>query len=207
MRYITLIVVTLFIVASINYVAPFLIQQSLQNQASKALNTEIAVGSVDFAFTGVIVINAIEVRNTYGYDLPNLLEVDSVYIDLRMMSLFSDTTHINEVIIDDPVWYVEQKISGNNILDFYNLLARGPSDSQAGFYSAGGSEANNVIIDHLYFGESEVQFHALGSMPTAHLPAVELSGIGTDDDLLVEQAMAQVIEQVINAVILPKVQD
>lgn len=170
------------------------VKSNIEEIASELLGTEVTVRDVSLSvWDGTGKISDISISNPDAFSEEPAIRFESIDIDMELSSLLSDTILVNEIRIQRPELFVEQRSSGNNLNALLDQLSRGDTDQES-----------NLIIDYLLIENGEVTLMAdLGeeSSTKSELPTIELEGIGRDSNNTAEDALREILEPILREAI------
>lgn len=164
---------------------------------SKVTGTEVTLGGVDLSLLrGSLELRDFVVGNPEGYNTPNLMSVGRIYVKLDLLSVFSDTVHIQAIEILDPVITYEVGMGNSNVgMLLKHLDGGGPAaDSEESAEKpsetptaadAGQGGGKKVVIDQVSVKGGSVHLSAKlmqGTAVPVPLPPITINGIGKSGD-------------------------
>ena len=168
-----------------------MVQSSLESTTAEVLNTSVDVEDVSISLlNGVGTITGFTIHNPEGFSEKPAAKMKEISIKMKVSSLLSDTVIVDEVRIQKPELYYEQKATGNNF------------DALTG--SMGGSSSSsdtNLIVDYLLVENGQVTLTAdIGSKNSvmAEFSKIELEGIGRSGNNAMEQTIQQILKPVLD---------
>ena len=172
---------------------------------SDVLQTRVGVSTVAIDLKqGKATISGLTVANPPGYSPANLLEVDTIEVDLALSSLPSSALHVQAVKILDPrIVYEGDKSGGSNIQAILDNMEQ--ESTAAG--SAPSDDDIKLIIDSLTFTGGQVS--ATSALKPGKVVAFELSDIhmkdigraegGVTTDAVAEMVVRKLLRQTVRA--------
>lgn len=165
---------------------------------SKVTGTEVTLGGVDLSLLrGSLELRDFVVGNPEGYNTPNLMSVGRIYVKLDLLSVFSDTVHIQAIEILDPVITYEVGMGNSNVGMLLKHLDGGggpaadseesaerPSETPTAA-DAGQGGGKKVVIDQVSVKGGSVHLSAKlmqGTAVPVPLPPITINGIGKSGD-------------------------
>lgn len=164
---------------------------------SKVTGTEVTLGGVDLSLLrGSLELRDFVVGNPEGYNTPNLMSVGRIYVKLDLLSVFSDTVHIQAIEILDPVITYEVGMGNSNVGTLLKHLDGGgaaadsedsaekPSETPTAA-EAGQGGGKKVVIDQVSVKGGSVHLSAKlmqGTAVPVPLPPITINGIGKSGD-------------------------
>lgn len=164
---------------------------------SKVTGTEVTLGGVDLSLLrGSLELRDFVVGNPEGYNTPNLMSVGRIYVKLDLLSVFSDTVHIQAIEILDPVITYEVGMGNSNVGTLLKHLDGGgpaadseesaekPSETPTAA-DAGQGGGKKVVIDQVSVKGGSVHLSAKlmqGTAVPVPLPPITINGIGKSGD-------------------------
>lgn len=167
-----------------------MVQSSLESTTAEVLNTTVDVEDVSISLlNGAGTITGFTIHNPEGFSKKPAAKMKEISIKMKVSSLLSDTVIVDEVRIQKPEFYYEQKATGNNF------------DTLTG--SMGGSSSSsdtNLIVDYLLVENGQVTLTAdIGSKNSvmAEFSKIELEGIGRSGNNAMEQTIQEILKPVL----------
>lgn len=115
------ILVVLFI--AVTFTLDRIVQSGIESFGSQITGTKVSVQSVSISpISGEGTIGGFTVANPEGFEGKTMINISQLSIRLDVTSLFSDEILIHEIIVNEPGFYVEQTISGNNVLQILDNI-------------------------------------------------------------------------------------
>jgi uncharacterized protein involved in outer membrane biogenesis len=166
-----------------------MVQSSLENTTAEVLNTSVDVEDVSISLlNGSGTITGFTIHNPEGFSDKPAARLQEISIRMEVSSLLSDTVIVEEIRVEKPELYYEQKATGNN----FDALTN----------SMGGSSSSNtnLIVDYLLVENGQVTLTAdIGSEKSvmAKFSKIELEGIGRSGNNTMEQTIQQILKPVL----------
>jgi hypothetical protein len=162
----------------------FIVEKSLPKIATLLLDTKVEVASVNInVFAGSVRINELKVHNYKDYSTPYALELGHMFIDVSLLSLFSDKIEIEDVTIEQFSSSVEFRnfMRNNNLGDIAEKLQAGEkkamekkAEKKKETVEEAEKEAKKMVIRKLRFADSKIIFQHIPIL----FPDVELTDVG-----------------------------
>jgi uncharacterized protein involved in outer membrane biogenesis len=166
-----------------------MVKSSLENTTAEVLNTSVDVEDVSISLlNGSGTITGFTIHNPEGFSDKPAARLQEISIRMEVSSLLSDTVIVEEIRVEKPELYYEQKATGNN----FDALTN----------SMGGSSSSNtnLIVDYLLVENGQVTLTAdIGSEKSvmAKFSKIELEGIGRSGNNTMEQTIQQILKPVL----------
>ncbi|ARN76148.1 AsmA family protein [Oceanicoccus sagamiensis] len=183
-----LAVMVLIIAAGIFYVANNIngiVQEAVVKVGSKALKTSVTLAAVDIQLlSSRAELTGLVIANPQGFKAPNLFEMDTIVVDLDIMSMLDNVVNVQEITIDGARVTAEQKGTSTNVQALLKGLDSGSSaaaPAPAPAPEAGDSAADDILIKvgQFNFINSATQLVTEQWGETAvKLPAIRVANIG-----------------------------
>ena len=166
-----------------------MVQSSLESTTSEVLNTSVDVEDVSISLlNGSGTITGFTIHNPEGFSDKPAAKMQEISIKMKVSSLLSDTVIVDEVRIQKPELYYEQKATGNNF------------DALTGSMGGASSSDTNLIVDYLLVENGQIALTAdIGSEKSvmAEFSKIELEGIGRNSSNAMEQTIQQILKPVL----------
>lgn len=166
-----------------------MVKSELEDTAAEMMNTSVDVEDVSISLLdGSGTISGITIHNPEGFSERPAVKLQQIRIKINVSSLLADTVIANEVHIQTPELYFEQKASGNNF-DALTANMEGSSSSDT-----------NLIVDYLLVANGTVMVTAdIGEEESvkAEFAQIEIEGIGRSGNNTMEQTLRQILEPVL----------
>jgi len=166
-----------------------MVQSSLESTTAEVLNTSVDVEDVSISLlNGSGTITGFTIHNPEGFSDKPAAKMQEISIKMKVSSLLSDTVIVDEVRIQKPELYYEQKATGNNF------------DALIGSMGGSSSSDTNLIVDYLLVENGQIALTAdIGSEKSvmAEFSKIELEGIGRNSSNAMEQTIQQILKPVL----------
>ncbi|MGM0546658.1 MAG: hypothetical protein ACQEST_08045 [Bacteroidota bacterium] len=166
-----------------------IVKSNIEDTTSQLMETTVDVDDVSISILdGSGTIDGITIHNPDGFSDEPALKLQQISLKMKVSSLLSDTVMIEEIHIQKPELFFEQKASGSN---FDALTDKMESSS---------SSDSNVIIDYLLVENGQITLTAdIGEEQTvaAEFSRIEIEGIGRDGNNSMEQATRQILQPIL----------
>ena len=194
------LVIFLLAIAGIYLASTFSIDQFIKSKieetGSEMTKTPVTVEGVSVSlFSGEGTIEGIRVQNPEGFESEHAAVIQNLKISMDLLSVFSDTIRVHEIIIDEPLLSVIQKVPENNLRILLNnmeeSLAEDPSES-------------NMVIERLVVnGAKATVTPNVGGERSAvvNLESIEFENLGKGDESATHQVVYQVTERVVGEIL------
>ena len=154
----------------------------LRNALPKVLRTEVQVGHVTLnPFKGLLLIDTLAIGMPDEFEGDTTFQLESLAINIRISSLFSDKLEIQQLLLDRPIISYERKLERDN----FDQL----KENAEAFFATSGqikqqrstpeAEKRAVTIDHLLVRDGFINAK-VGLLPaiTLPLPLIDQTDIG-----------------------------
>jgi hypothetical protein len=157
----------------------------LRSGLPKVLRTEVQVGQVTLnPFKGLLLIDTLAIGMPDEFEGDTTFQLETLALNIRLSSLFSDQLEIQQLLIDRPIITYERKLEQDNIDQL-------KENAEAFFATAGQikqqgptpeAEKKAVTIDHLLVRDGFINAK-VGLLPaiTLPLPIIDKTDIGKGD--------------------------
>lgn len=166
-----------------------IVESSLEETTAEVLNTSVDVTDVSISLlNGSGTIKGFTIHNPEGFSEKPAAQLQEISIRMKVSSLLSDTVVVEEVKVQKPELYYEQKATGNNF------------DALTGNMGGASSSGTNLIVDYLLVENGQVTLTAdIGSDKSvmAEFSKIEMKGIGRSGNNTMEQTIQQVFKPVL----------
>lgn len=166
-----------------------IVESSLEETTAEVLNTSVDITDVSISLlNGSGTIKGFTIHNPEGFSEKPAAQLQEISIRMKVSSLLSDTVVVEEVKVQKPELYYEQKATGNNF------------DALTGNMGGASSSGTNLIVDYLLVENGQVTLTAdIGSDKSvmAEFSKIEMKGIGRSGNNTMEQTIQQVFKPVL----------
>lgn len=172
-----------------------MIKTGIENAGSKTLSVPVNLGNLDLSLLrGSVGVENLVVANPQGYELKNLLELQSGNVTTNLKSLMSDTVQIESINLDGINMSIEQKGTTNNLQEILNSIPK--SDEPAAEPSE--KPAKKLHIKQLRISNVRVNVKLLplpgkDNTVTLELQPIEMSDLGSDDKYTTAKLAKEVV--------------
>lgn len=201
---IVLVVALVIVLSSLGKI----IKTGVQTVGSQVTKSPITVDNIDLSLLrGQLVIDNLVIGNPDGYKTDSAMQLGKVLVKLDPKSIFSDTIHIYEVIVDAPQITYERSLTNSNIgviqdnVDAFLPKGDGKDKEDDKEEKKPGKK---VVIDHVTVSNGQIKLSSTllqGAALPVPLPTVALSDIGKEKAVSPPEASAQVLKKVLGSVI------
>lgn len=178
-----------------------LVKSGIEEVGTEMTGTEVWVASVSIsAFSGRGTINGFHVANPEGFSREDALIIDEFFIELDLMTLFSDEIIVREITINAPAIFMEQKLPENNLQSILRHINETTS------FEASDSE---LVIERFLMMDGIVELHSeVGGERTARfeISAIELHDLGRQEgrnaaEDVIQQITERIVEKAVEAAV------
>jgi uncharacterized protein involved in outer membrane biogenesis len=181
-----------------------MVQFGIEQNVTTALGVPTRIDKLRLSLSeGKIAIENLTVENPDGFNTPYLLKVNSLVVQMKLISLISDTVEIQRVELDGLDVNVEQKFANSNILAVgAKLQKQRDEQGKQGDRGEKKVKADYVLIKNV---SANVKLSGLGQLfnaSTVQVPTIELKDVGTDNvqGLLLSDFMRKLVVETFAAV-------
>jgi len=150
MKKFLLVTVTLLVILflGITFSLDRIVKSGIESFGSDITGTRVQVESVSISpISGAGTISGFTVANPGDFEGEMMMSITEFSISLDVMSLLSDEIFIHEILLSEPGFYVEQTVSGNNVLQILdNIDATAESETSE----------TSMIIERFYMENAEI---------------------------------------------------
>ncbi|MGR3177350.1 MAG: AsmA family protein [Candidatus Anammoxibacter sp.] len=183
-------VLVLIAVVFISFFLDKTIKMAVETVGSGITKTQITLESVKLSiFSGSGELKGLVVGNPEGFNTPEAISMGHVKLDLSILSLFSDTIIIEEILVDGAEITYEASIKGSNfktIMDNVESTVGGTTEDEheqdiPEKDDSPKSAAKKMQINKLVFKNGKIHVSSKmfkGKVVTIPLPSIELYDIG-----------------------------
>jgi uncharacterized protein involved in outer membrane biogenesis len=200
------IVVAGFIASIVLYLSlGRVIKTGVEKLGPEMTQTQVQLGDVRVSpLSGRVELKNVLFGNPQGFETDSLFRLDRMLVRLAPASVFSDTIHIQEILIRAPEFTYEVSLNGSNINQLKKnvesyvggaMEGAGKSAAKPGADSAG--PAKKVQVDKFLLTAGQVHFSIKGlggQKVTLPLPEIKLENLGQG------RPMGEVIQEIVQAV-------
>ncbi len=166
-----------------------IVKSNIEETTSELMETSVDVDDVSISILdGSGTIDGITIHNPEGFDDKPAVKLQQINLKMKVSSLLSDTVMIEEIRIQKPELYFEQKTSGNNF------------DALTSNMEASSSSDSNIVIEYLLVENGQITLTAnIGEEQSiaAEFSQIEIEGIGRDGNNSMEQATRQILQPIL----------
>ena len=178
-----------------------IVRTGIETVGSQMTQTVVTVENVSLSlFSGQGTIEGLKVDNPEGFKTEHAVVIQSMDISVDITSLLSDKIIINEINITNPVFSVIQKIPENNLMMLMNNMKETQeTETESEAYSTA------MVIEYLVVKDGRISVSPnIGSNEkrTVGMGTIELTDIGTENDVPVVQTVRKVASAVVKEVLV-----
>lgn len=201
-----LVVVVLVLLVVLNFFMGSIVKKSAETIGPSVLGVDVRLDEADFSlFRGRAQLKGMLIGNPEGFKTPSMFELGEILIELKPLSILTDTIVIDRIFINAPRITYEQAARGNNIGKLIEQLegeppAEGeeaPAEKPEPEEPAEGKKVviNELVIDH---GRVNVSLTALrGQVIPVPLPRLQMNDIGKEKEgASVKEVITTVLEAI-----------
>jgi len=148
------------------------------------------------------------VGNPAGYAGTKAFSLGHLEIALQPVSLLRDTVMIDEILIRQPEFNLESKLTTSNLQEIVDHAKSGPSSGESEKAPAGGTapsapaRAKKLIVHQFVLVDATVKLSVAGVELATTIPRLELNEIGAaKGGVTPAEAVSEVLPQILQAVI------
>ncbi len=174
------------------------VKTAIEQTGSQLTGASVTIDRVSISpFTGRGEVNGFKVSNPDGFRDPYAFTTDHFSIQLSLRSLLSNEIMINEIIIDRPAIFVEQKLPENNL----HILLRNIRHEALSYDDTD----KKMIIEYFRMsGASATLFTEIGGQRsvTIDVGTLELNNIGRGGGReTVEEVIQEIAEKIVEMIL------
>ncbi|WP_445664010.1 DUF748 domain-containing protein [Fodinibius sp. AD559] len=166
-----------------------MVESSLERTTAEALNTSVDVEEVSISLlNGSGTITGFIIHNPEGFSDKPAARLKQIFIEMKISSILSNTVIVEEIRVEKPELFYEQKETGNN----FDTLTENMDEST--------SSDTNLIVDYLLVENGQVTLTAdIGKEKSvmAEFSKIEVKGIGRSGNNTMEQTIQQILRPVL----------
>jgi len=166
-----------------------MVKSNIESTTSQMLETSVEVNDVAISILdGSGNIAGVTIHNPEVFSDNPAVKLQQISMKVNLYSLLSDTVIVEEIHIQKPNLYYEQKASGSNL----NALTDKLSDSP--------SSGTSLIVDYLLVENGRIRLTAeIGEENTVRgdFSKIEIEGIGRSGNNTMEQTIKQILEPIL----------
>ncbi len=172
-----------------------IIKQNIESSASELLQTEVKVSDVDISiFNGSGEIEGLAVINPEGFSNQVAIGFEEMNMKVNLRSLLSDTVIVEELIVQNPEIYLEQKGGSANLKELSNNIDASSEEESS----------KKLIINYFLMEEGKATVSSEISEingAEASISKIELNDVGRNSSNTVQQTMKQILQPIIEDVV------
>ncbi len=165
------------------------VKSHIESTTSEMLDTAVNVDDVAISILdGTGTIEDITIHNPEGFSDNPAAKLQQIVMKIDLYSLLSDTIMVEQIHIQKPDLYYEQKVTGSN-LDALTDKLEGASSS-----------GTSVIVDHLLVKNGRVTLISeMGDEKTVkgNFSKIEIQGIGRSGNNTLEQTIKEILQPIL----------
>lgn len=158
-----------------------IIRQGIETYGPELTGTSVKLKSVTvMPIVGRATLKGLEVGNPKGFKSANAFEIGEAAVGLETRSLLSDTVHIHEIRIADPIINFEMARGTNNL----EALQRSVEKSAERWTAEGKKNEIDVIVDSVLITGARVNVAGLPvgrGENSVELPDIHVTGLGSKE--------------------------
>lgn len=189
-----LIIVLIGAFIVLNFSIDGIVKSNIEESGTELFQTEVNVGNVNISlFDGSGEIYDLSVANPEDFSDEPAIEMGEIRIKVDLMSLLSDTIHVEEVNITNADLFFEQQGVGINLRKLNQNMDLAEDE-----------EGSVMVIDHLLVDGATVRVSSTierERTAEATLESFELNGIGRQGNNTVKQSMQQIMDPLLERAI------
>lgn len=164
-----------------------IVKSGIEENGSELLQTEVVVDDIDISLlNGSGSISGFVVSNPEGFSDEPAVKIEEASIKMDLSTLLSNRIVVEEIIIQNPEFFFEQKGIGINLKTLKNNM--GTSESSAG---------TALVIDYLLVKNGQIKVSTTidrERTAQAGIEKFELNNIGRNGSNTVKQSVREVME-------------
>lgn len=178
----------------LNFTIDGIVKSNIEETGTELFQTEVDVGNVNISlFDGSGEIYNLSVANPEDFSDEPAIEMEEIRIKVDLMSLLSDTIHVENIHITNTDLFFEQKGLGINLRKLNENMDLAADEGEP-----------VMIVDHLLVDGATVKVSSTierERTAEATLESFELNGIGRQGSSTMKQSMQQIMEPLLNRAI------
>lgn len=182
LRRVVVVIVVVLIVAAAGAVLLMdsLAKKAVETGGTYALGVDTTVDSISIRLIrGQLKMDGLRVANPEGFKSDHLMESGSFLVELKPASVFLDTVHLPELVLDGLDINIEQTLAGSNvskILDNLKRFEKKEKDKKEKPKKPG----KKIRVDHILIKNVVAHFVLLGGKSvTVKIPRIELKDVSS----------------------------
>ena len=187
-----LILITAFII--LNFTLDGIVKSAIEENGTELLQTEVDVGNVNISlFDGSGVIHGFTVSNPDEFSDEPAVQIDETSIKIDVMSIFTDTIVVENVMIRNPELYFEQQGFGINLRKLNENMELAEVE-----------EEPRLIIRHLFIENGTVRVSSTidrERTAEASIEEFELNNIGQAGTNTMKQSIREIMDPLLERAI------
>ena len=147
-----------------------IVKKGVETVGPKLTKVDVKLGSADISpFSGSGKLSKLFVGNPSDFKTPYAMQMDSIKVEVQVLSVTKDTIVINEVDIENPEIQFDGGLSGNNLSTIQNNLGSGDAKTAAPASSSSGTEKQKkfIVKDFVFKG---AKVHLNVTVPAVNIP-------------------------------------
>jgi hypothetical protein len=197
-----------------------IVAEGVRTFGTQATGTRVELQSVNISpLSGSVEINGMYVANPQGCQEKNAFVLGHFYVDMKLMSLFTDKIVINNIIIENVGVNFEPSASkGSNLHEIKNNIMKycGVDKTSSGSGEIKEFEKNapvkqdaakknpgkTVMIKYFVIknGTISVSLNLLKTSVNVPMPKIEMQDIGADDNKSAGDALQEIYDQMLKGI-------
>lgn len=171
-----------------------IVKSAIEETGTELFQTAVSVEDVDISlFNGSGEINGLTVQNPEGFSVGEAIQIDQTNLQIDLLSIFSDTIVVENINIQNPVLFFEQKGLGVNLRQLNQNMelvedVEGPS----------------LVINHLLVENGTVRVSSTierERTAEASIEEFELNNIGQAGSNTMKQSIREIMDPLIERAI------
>lgn len=171
-----------------------IVKSAIEENGTELFQTEVRVGDVDISlFNGSGEINGLTVQNPEGFSDEEAIQIEQTNLQIDLLSILSDTIVVENINIQNPELYFEQKGLGVNLRKLNQNMDL-----------AEDTEGPALVINHLFVENGTVRVSSTierERTAEASIDEFELQNIGQAGSNTMKQSIRQIMDPLIERAI------
>ncbi len=179
-RLIVLIMIVLIVaVLALVFFMDSLAKKAVEKGGTYALGVDTTVDSMSIRLVrGKLIMDGLRVANPEGFGSAHLMDSGSFLVELKPASVFTDTVHLPELVLDGLDINIEQTLAGSNVSKILDNLKRFEKEKKEKPTKPG----KKIRVDHILIKNVTAHFVLIGGKAvTVKIPEIELNDVTSDN--------------------------
>lgn len=177
---------------------PFVVSKA----GSFALGTKVELKKFSSSLTGKVDIQGLTVANPEGYHNANAFELERIYVDLSILSIFSNEIIIREILVTGMKIDLESKLSHTNLGDIQKNVERllPAKDISEDENTKEEKSKKSVVIEKLNINNNSISFSNSTLQVTVNIPLLPISMTDIGKGQSIAETLNEVLTHILTSV-------